>query len=569
MRMLLLHLPDTRGGTLELGQLRLQPVPRFLDGLFGLQARLAQGLHLGLQRLDPALQRVAFGAVALASLPGFLELTLQRLQLLPSGRLRRLPALHRGLHLDEPGLKPFGLFPRRLECGLELPDPGVLAGLEGLEFRGQGLRPLLGLHLGQPGLLELLAGLAYPAGGVLAELAEVLGLSFLPGRPAIHGRFPALFLGPFLRRRHQGDHFRLGGRFRNFVLHFRAGLRLGFAIRLTHGAHRGLAAFQILVRHGRDAALELRHLESLLAQQEGRAGTATPGVAVDDVETSRIERLHFQPQRRERDVDGTLHMGGLELAGQTHIQPYRLLAAGERRGEIEPLQQRFLEQLDEVALGQPHEHAVGEHGDRGIAAGIRDERLLAEGIPVTELGQFDLACPGRRTAGDHATAGADHIEIVALAALLDDDFAGLDGHGLHAHEQALDVGGGQAQKGLRLENAGHPVVVVLLVDLGHLVTGGLVPGQEDVEQAAVDPGNGAAGRGPCRDLARLLMRQRMTGKVGMRLDAADHFLAVEQLNLAFQHIDRLAVTLARHEQIPARRHFFDLGLPGDLVEVHG
>ena len=91
---------------------------------------------------------------------------------------------------------------------------------------------------------------------------------------------------------------------------------------------------------------------------------------------------------------------------------------------VDPAQQRLVHEVAEVLLVEPHQHAVGEHGHRGIALGLGDQRLLAEGVTDAELGELDAFLVERRLARHQAAALHDGVEVVAFVTLLDDDFAG-------------------------------------------------------------------------------------------------------------------------------------------------
>ena len=84
----------------------------------------------------------------------------------------------------------------------------------------------------------------------------------------------------------------------------------------------------------------------------------------------------------------------------------------------------------------------------------------------------------------------DDVEVIALVALLDDHLAGAAGRALQALEDRLDVRRRDAMEGVGLQQRRHPVVgagaLQLRLQLLDLVAAGLVPGDHDIEQIAVD-----------------------------------------------------------------------------------
>src|SRR6185437_630388 len=99
-------------------------------------------------------------------------------------------------------------------------------------------------------------------------------------------------------------------------------------------------------------------------------------------------------------------------------------------GVAHALQERLAEHALEVGLAQAQELALGRHADRGIAARVRGERLLAEGVAALELRERDL--DSADGALDLAAAGLDHVVEIALLALADDGVAALCGDPLEA-----------------------------------------------------------------------------------------------------------------------------------------
>ena len=67
------------------------------------------------------------------------------------------------------------------------------------------------------------------------------------------------------------------------------------------------------------------------------------------------------------------------------------------------MQQRLVHELAEILLVEPHQHAVGEHGDGGVALGFGDQRFFAERVAHAELGELDAFLVERRLARDRRT----------------------------------------------------------------------------------------------------------------------------------------------------------------------
>ncbi len=110
--------------------------------------------------------------------------------------------------------------------------------------------------------------------------------------------------------------------------------------------------------------------------------------------------------------------------------------------------------------------------------------------PTLELGELDALAAERGLAGHRALALHDDVEVVALVTLLDDHLALPARHALQALEDRLDVGRRNALEGVGLQQRRHPVIgagaLQLRLQLLDLVAAGLVPGDHDIEQVAVD-----------------------------------------------------------------------------------
>ena len=63
----------------------------------------------------------------------------------------------------------------------------------------------------------------------------------------------------------------------------------------------------------------------------------------------------------------------------------------------------------------------------------------------------------------------DDVVVIAFVTLTNDQLAGSLRHFLHSHEHRLDISRRNLQEGFRLENAGHPITVVVI---GHQRTVG-------------------------------------------------------------------------------------------------
>src|ERR1700691_4554841 len=115
-------------------------------------------------------------------------------------------------------------------------------------------------------------------------------------------------------------------------------------------------------------------LEAALAQDVRGGGAAPAGVAAQDVRNILRDRIEFQTDEIQRDIERVLDAKVLKLAGEPHVEP--LAAAGDDLlglVVIDPLEQGLVEQGLKVLLAEAHERAVGEHGDGGIALCLGDQ----------------------------------------------------------------------------------------------------------------------------------------------------------------------------------------------------
>ncbi len=156
-------------------------------------------------------------------------------------------------------------------------------------------------------------------------------------------------------------------------------------------------------------------LEAAFRENVGTCRAATAGIATNDVMAVGIQRFHFQAQRMQGNVDRAVGPIVLELRRQTHVDPLPVFRGDDALGAlvVDPLEQRFVQQLAEIVLRQPHQHAVGDHGHGGVALHIGDQRFLAEGIAHLELGEPHAILVERRLARDLANTFDDDVEIIA------------------------------------------------------------------------------------------------------------------------------------------------------------
>ena len=184
----------------------------------------------------------------------------------------------------------------------------------------------------------------------------------------------------------------------------------------------------------------------------------------------------------------------LVLLREPHVKPYCAVIVHDALcfliGQI--AQQGLLDQFDEIRLGQTHQGASGQHHHRCIAFGVRDQRLLSEGVAGAQQREFDRRLAGGNLAADLASAVLNDVVILADIPLAHDSLAALDLDRFETGEDTLDIRRRHPTEQLGLQHARHPVAVVLRFDLGdsdilHLADP--VKREQFVQQIATDPQN--------------------------------------------------------------------------------
>ena len=179
-------------------------------------------------------------------------------------------------------------------------------------------------------------------------------------------------------------------------------------------------------------AIQHVHLISLVAEDESRRRAAASGIAANNVLHVENQLGKLPAQVRKGDIDTVFECSGRVLSRRTHIDPDRTGIDHSGRSVITDVaDQVFLQQLDEVFLGQAHQYTVRQHGHRGIAPGIRDQSIFTKAVTFRQLGQLQHVTVGVFPAGHRALALVDGIEIIPLVTLLDHRLAGAHGDGLH------------------------------------------------------------------------------------------------------------------------------------------
>ena len=455
-----------------------------------------------------------------------------------------------------------------LGLGLQAPQffLGLALGGLGLELELRGL--LLGL-LGPAGFfLQTLAG-GEQGGFALLCLLLLQALDLLFGLAA--GRFggfhPVGQLAGFL-----AGGFGLLADFLGLGLGGLAGL-LG---------HQGLAALgrvqhrhrEIGLGHGEgvlvEATLEDVAIEAVLGEQEGRGGAFAAVVADQHVFPFGIQSVELEAQHRQGDVDRAFHAPGHEFVVAAHVDEQGaggdlLLDGGlvDRGGEW------FGQQFEELVLFQAHEHAVLEHGHRGVALAAGDQGFLAETVAHGEDGKLDLVQFRGRPAGDGAAAGMDDVVVVVALALPDDRVALAEGDLFEVHQQGLDVLGRQLEEGAGLEETHHPGGFVITAQFLDLDQAGVLVLGEDFEQIPVDEQQFAGGLGLGRAGARNFrfdgIRQRVVAP-GLELAGLGAAGGL-QGHGAREQVDDALVPFPLAKQGAAGGKFLDGGLGGQFLEL--
>jgi hypothetical protein len=311
------------------------------------------------------------------------------------------------------------------------------------------------------------------------------------------------------------------------------------------------------------AAREIAGVESPLREQEGTGGAAPAAVAVDDITLLGIELAHLAPQHVERHVRAAFDAGRLVLVLEAHVQPHRAFF-GEpgRLVEGNGAERRLPDQLVEIFFRQAHELAVGQHGDRGVARGIRDECLFAEAVALAELGELGYRAIVRGLARHETTPGLNDVVVVAGGPLLDDDLAGLGVECLHVREDALDIGGGQPAEQIGAEHARHPIAAAFLLQIVHLhltrfVVEAIV-GEQSIEHRAIDLEYLQRAFRPGGKLPRLQLRERVAGVRGVGGDLFDQLAVRDELEGAVEDEEGEVVLVTLLEDVTALAVLHDL-----------
>ncbi len=533
---------------------------------------LAGGPPLGLELLELGLQCLLLG---LARLVGVGELALE-LGVLGLGVLQRrflfAPVALGGLELLRQRL---GVRLRALE---RLAQPLALgAGVLDLLLGRAPRRPdgLLGLGPGAPRLLALCLELLAQAGeltlelglgGLLALLAlgrlrlDMLGLGTRVGQDALCllGRLaPCLLDRVALDLLRVGrpstprvDRHHLGAPRRSGVLHRRVP-----ALHQSLGGHRG------------QTPGEHPGIESGLAQDERGAGRPALIGAVEKVALVAMELTQRAAQLVDRDVHAAFERTLPMLTRGAHVQPRRALPR-QPPGLLvfDPRDQRLLDDLIEIGLGQPHQRAGAQHRHGGVAQPPRDQRLFTEAFPLAELGELDLGALGATATRHHGTAGLDDVEIVRLAPFAHDHVPRPHLDRLHGRDHSLDRHGGQPCERARSEEPAEPIGVVVAVDLGDLVVAALVRG-EDLEQVGVEAKQADLGLGPRRDRTRASGRERAARVLAAAAHRPHDLIVPQQRDLAADDEDAVVIALAALEDQPPGGHHLDRRLAGELPEL--
>ncbi len=127
---------------------------------------------------------------------------------------------------------------------------------------------------------------------------------------------------------------------------------------------------------------------------------------------------------------------------------------------------------------------------------------------------------------------------------------------LHAHEDGLDIRRRDAVKRLGLQQRGHPIaghIEAVAAQFRHLVLPGLVPGQQHVEQIAVDHDVFEIDRGPRGKFSRQTRGERRARFGGPGAYRADDAIVGAQLDLSGDQIESALIGIAFLEQQRARR----------------
>ncbi len=213
-------------------------------------------------------------------------------------------------------------------------------------------------------------------------------------------------------------------------------------------AREGLGHARRCLREGlgarpRQPPFDYGDIKAPVDEQVGGRVADAPIPAIGDVVPLRRQAGGLVAQGGKRQIDAALQMAGLVLHRRTHVQPDSAVA--HPRFSLVKAQgagQGTLHEIDEMRLAEPQQHPVGQHRHIAVARLVRQQRLLAEAVAGTQLGQLDRTAAVARVPGHRTATLMDQIEIVALIALADDQIPGLGGDLLHRHHHPLDVGRG-------------------------------------------------------------------------------------------------------------------------------
>lgn len=196
------------------------------------------------------------------------------------------------------------------------------------------------------------------------------------------------------------------------------------------------------------------------------------------------------------------------LFGKTDIKPqcvlggFDILALFERHRA----QERLLNEIEEVCFWQPHQLAIHYHAHCCVPTRAGNEGLFAERFARPEHRQTvirRLCAGGTRHL---ATALGNDVVVVASPSLLDDDIAFRHFDRFQKAEYALDVRGRELREKLRLQDASHPIAVVISVYFGNFDVPVIVTNVRRgdlVEQISLHSENGRVTLCACRHFARL------------------------------------------------------------------
>ena len=167
----------------------------------------------------------------------------------------------------------------------------------------------------------------------------------------------------------------------------------------------------------------------------------------------------LQAQHIDRYVLATGQRSRCVVFGIADIQPHTAAIADSKfrpviAGRTQDLGQ---DEFDEQLFAEPHESAIGQHGNGGIARAVGNQGFFTKGHARAEISEMNLAAAGGDGTRHFAVAALDHIVVIARRALLYHHFVGLVGDLFHVREDALNVGCRQHREQLRLQHAYHPV----------------------------------------------------------------------------------------------------------------